>query len=90
MINLKEEIKNEEPIEIRLEKSKKEIISNLNKVIKENNLSFYLLDIIYSEIYAEIKEARKKEIVKINEIIEQEERKQKIVKEEREEEQSND
>lgn len=90
MINLKEEIKNEEPIEIRLEKSKKEIISNLNKVIKENNLSFYLLDIIYSEIYAEIKEARKKEIVKINEIIGQEERKQKIVKEEREEEQSND
>ena len=90
MINLKEEIKNEELIEIRLEKSKKEIINNINKIIKEINLSFYLLDIIYSEIYAEIKEARKKEIVKINEIIGQEERKQKIVKEEREEEQSND
>ncbi len=54
------------PIEIRIEKSKREIIELINKLSKEYELSFYILHYIIKEIYDEIENGRNNDIKEIN------------------------
>ena len=56
-------------IEVKMEKTKQELIKSLNDIMNKNNLSFYLFDFIFSEIYDEIKKAKSEEIEGIKKII---------------------
>lgn len=50
------------PISIALEDAKQELIKSINEIANNNGLSFYLLNILFTEIYNEIQYKAKQEL----------------------------
>lgn len=50
------------PISIALEDAKNELIKSINEIANNNGLSFYLLSIIFKDIYNEIQFNANKEL----------------------------
>ena len=50
------------PISIALEDAKKELVEKINEIANNNGLSFYLLNIIFTEIHNEIQFKSREEI----------------------------
>lgn len=50
------------PISITLEDAKQELIKSINEISNKNGLSFYLLNILFTEIYNEIQYKAKQEL----------------------------
>ena len=50
------------PISVALEDAKQELIKSINEIDNNNGLSFYLLNILFTEIYNEIQYKAKQEL----------------------------
>lgn len=50
------------PISIALEDAKQELIKSINEISNKNGLSFYLLNILFTDIYNEIQFKAKQEL----------------------------
>lgn len=50
------------PISVALEDAKQELIKSINEIANNNGLSFYLLNILFTEIYSEIQYKAKQEL----------------------------
>lgn len=50
------------PISVALEDAKQELIKSINEIANNNGLSFYLLNILFTEIYNEIQYKAKQEL----------------------------
>lgn len=50
------------PISIALEDAKQELIKSINDISNKNGLSFYLLNILFTDIYNEIQFKAKQEL----------------------------
>ena len=55
---------NNKPISIALEDAKQELIKSINEISNKNGLSFYLLNILFTDIYNEIQFKAKQELEK--------------------------
>lgn len=53
---------NNKPISIALEDAKQELIKSINEISNKNGLSFYLLNILFTDIYNEIQFKAKQEL----------------------------
>ena len=61
------------PISVALEDAKQELIKSINEIANNNGLSFYLLNILFTEIYNEIQYKAKQELENDRKYIEKEE-----------------
>ena len=50
------------PISVALEDAKQELIKSINEISNKNGLSFYLLNILFTDIYNEIQFKAKQEL----------------------------
>ena len=57
-----EENKIQKPLILEMDEAKLEIIKVINSAIQERKLSCYMVDMILSDIYAQIKEGAKQEL----------------------------
>lgn len=57
------EEKIERPLIIEIDEAKKEIVQTINNIIQTHKLPFYILDMMMSDIYGQIKEAAKNELI---------------------------
>ena len=55
----------EEPIQLRIEESKQDIVDFINNECKKNEIDFYFLEYILKEIYQEVTINRDKELESI-------------------------
>lgn len=52
----------DKPLVLVMEEAKQEYVNAINKITKEYNLSYYFLNIIFEEIYKEVKNSKDLEI----------------------------
>lgn len=52
----------DKPLVLAMEEAKQEYVNAINKITKEYNLSYYFLNIIFEEIYKEVKNSKDLEI----------------------------
>lgn len=67
------EEKIERPLIIEIDEAKKEIVQTINNIIQTHKLPFYILDMMMSDIYGQIKEAAKNELIQAQNYIQTEE-----------------